>query len=129
MLANTHKLSKCVEEHWRRVSVVSDLTKLQRQDEADLRKQAAAKNLERSKEDVDKGEAWKVVGKRGSKRIQLVQLFKDEIVMETGEVRIRESAVGGSKRARSPHQSPKRPTSRQRIEPGEFGDRLEEVQQ
>ena len=69
VLANAHKLSRCEEEHWKKVSVVSDLTKLQRQDEADLRKQAASKNLERGKEQIDKGEAWKVIGKRGSKRL------------------------------------------------------------
>ena len=125
VLANAYKLSKCSEEQWRKVSVVSDLTKMQRQDEVDLRNQASSKNLERSQEQIDKGEAWKVLGKRGNKRIQLLQLFKDEIVTELGEVR-RKEVVEASKRGRSPEQSPIRPRNRQRIEPGEFGDRAGE---
>ena len=125
ILANAHKLNKCSEEHWRKVSVVSDLTKMQRKDEADLRRQATSKNLTRSQEEIDKGEAWKVVGKRGSKRIQLVQLYQDEIVTETGEVRLREEMRGRTKRGRSPGSSPSGPRTRQRIEPGEFGDRVE----
>ena len=123
VLSNAYKLSRCAEVHWRKVSVVSDLTKMQRREEADLRKEASSKNLIRSKEEIDKGEAWKVVGKRGSKRIQLVQLYKDEVVIETGEVRWREGMEVRSKRGRSPELSPLRPRSRQRIEPGDFGDR------
>ena len=122
VLSNSHKLSHTDEEQWRKISVVSDLTKLQRKEEADLRRQASAKNLNRSKEEVEKGEAWKVVGKRGCKRIQLVQLFRDEIVLETGEVRMKVGTDVGSKRVRSPGQSPLRPRNRQRVEPGEFGD-------
>ena len=122
VLSKSHKLSHWDEEQWRKISVVSDLTKLQRREEAELRKQAAAKNLNRSKEEIEKGEAWKVLGKRGCKRIQLVQLYRDEIVLETGEVRIKVAADVGSKRVRSPGQSPLRPRNKQRIEPGEFGD-------
>ena len=129
VLANTHKLSKCNEELWRKVSVVSDLTKMQRKEESDLRLQASSKNLNRSREEIDKGMAWKVVGKRGCKRIQLVQLFKDEEVLETGEVRVKEMAEGAAKRRRSPEKSPARPRSKQRIEPGNFGDNSEEVRQ
>ena len=124
VLTNSFKLSRHADEHWRKISVVSDLTKLQRKDEADLRILAASKNLERSKEEVDKGQAWKVVGKRGNKRMQMVQLHKEEMVSETGEVRLKERTEGAGKRIRSPGQSPSRPKSRQRVNPGEFGDRV-----
>ena len=129
VLSNAHKLSKCSDEQWRQVSVVSDLTRLQRKDEADLRRQAASKNLERSREEVERGEAWKVIGKRGCKRIQLVQLYQDETVTATGEVRLRDTAEGGTKRGRSPNLSPVWPRNRQRVAPGEFGDRPEERRQ
>ena len=89
-LANAHKLNRCEQEEWRRVTVVSDLTRRQRNEEVDMRKLAASKNLELSREEIDKGEAWKVVGKRGAKRIQLVKLYRDEMVTVTGEVRLRE---------------------------------------
>ena len=85
--------------------------------------------MNRSKEEIDKGEAWKVVGKRGCKRIQLVTLYKEEVVLETGEVRMRDGMEGRSKRLRSPELSPLRPRTRVRIEPGEFGDRPTEISQ
>ena len=123
-LANAHKLNSCQQEEWRRVTVVSDLTRMQRSEEVDMRKLAASKNLDLAREDIDKGEAWKVVGKRGAKRIQLVKLYRDEMVSETGEVRLREdSVVRGGKRGRSPGNSPSQPSSRPRIQPGDFGDR------
>ena len=124
-LANAHKLNRCEQEEWRRVTVVSDLTRRQRNEEVDMRKLAASKNLELSREEIDKGEAWKVVGKRGAKRIQLVKLYRDEMVTVTGEVRLREDmgSVGrGGKRGRSPGNSPTHPSSRPRIQPGDFGD-------
>ena len=129
VLSYAHKLSKCVEDQWRKVSVVSDLTRFQRKDEAELRKQASSKNLQRSREQIDKGEAWKVIGKRGNKRLQLVQLYKDEMVMETGEVRTKETVVVGQKRVRSPEQNLPMPRSRMRVEPAEFGDRPTEMRQ
>ena len=129
ILANVYKLSKCEQEEWRKVTVGSDLTKMQRNDEVELRKLAASKNLVLTKEDIDKGEAWKVVGKRGNKRIQLIRLYRDEMVTETGEVRFRETLAMRGKRGRSPGSSPSLPRSRQRIEPGEFGDREEGADQ
>ena len=125
-LANAHKLNRCEQEEWRRVTVVSDLTRRQRNEEVDMRKLTASKNLELSREEIDKGEAWKVVGKRGAKRIQLVKLYRDEMVAVTGEVRLREgmgSVSRGGKRGRSPGNSPTHPSNRPRIQPGDFGDR------
>ena len=98
---------------------------MQRQDEVDLRKQAASKNLERCQEVIDKGQAWKVVGKRGNKRIQLVELYKDEMVIQTGEVQLKENTEIRRKRGRSPGLTPPRHSSKQRIEPGDFGDGAE----
>ena len=130
VLANVHKLNKCDQEEWRKVTVVSDVTKMQRNDEAELRKLTASKNLLLTQEEIDKGEAWKVVGKRGNKRIQLVRLYRDEMVTETGEVRLREALGVRGKRGRSPGgSSPSQPSSRPRIEPGEFGDREEGADQ
>ena len=123
VLSNVHKLNRCDMDEWRKVTVVSDLTKMQRNDEADLRKLTASKNLDLTQEQIDKGEAWKVVGKRGNKRIQLVRLYRDEMVTEIGEVRLRDALGVMGKRGRSPGSSPSQPTRRQRIEPGEFGDR------
>ena len=39
-------------------------------------------------------------------RIQLVQLYQDEIVTESGEVKLREEMRGRTKRGRSPGSSP-----------------------
>ena len=64
-MANVYKLNKCNQEDWRKITVVSDLTKMQRSEEAELRKLAASKNLVLTQQEIDKGEAWKVVGKRG----------------------------------------------------------------
>ena len=130
VLANAHKLSNCDGEEWRKVTVVSDLTKKQRSEEAELRKLTASKNLLLSQEEIDKGEAWKVVGKRGNKRIQQVRLYRDEVVTQTGEVRLRDAlGEGRGKRVRSPGSSPTQPRSRPRIEPGEFGDSGERADQ
>ena len=41
VLSYAHKLNKCVQEQWRKVTVVSDLTRFQRKDEAELRRQAS----------------------------------------------------------------------------------------
>jgi hypothetical protein len=129
VLANVYKLNKCNQEDWRKITVVSDLTKMQRSEEAELRKLAASKNLVLTQQEIDKGEAWKVVGKRGNKRLQLVRLYRDEMVTETGEVSLREAQGVRGKRGRSPGSSPSQPRTRQRIMPVEFGDREERVDQ
>lgn len=51
------------------VEIGPDLTKKQRQEEADLRKEAAKKNGQLSDEDRAKNLAWLVVGPRGEKRM------------------------------------------------------------
>ena len=118
ILSNVYKLNKSDQESWRRVTVVSDLTRMQRSEEGDMRKLAASKKLISSQEEIDKGEAWKVVGKRGAKRLQLVKLYRDEIVTETGEVKLTQQ-VRGEKRGRSSGNSPSQ-VSRPRIQPENF---------
>ena len=51
VLANTHKLGRCEQEESRRITVLSDLTRMQRNEEV-------------SRVDIDKGEACKTVSKR-----------------------------------------------------------------
>ena len=55
-------------EDWTSVSLVQDLTKKQRQQEQSLRVKCDEKNDERSEEDAKNWE-WKVVGRRGERRI------------------------------------------------------------
>ncbi len=63
---------------WSNVSVISDLTKRQREEEKKMRQEADRLNAERSKED-EKNWLWKVVGRRGERR-----LVKTKPVEETG---------------------------------------------
>ena len=53
-----------------------------------------------------------------------MRLYKDEMVLQSGEVQLKETVENRGKRVRSPGLTPPRRTGRQRIEPGEFGDRL-----
>jgi hypothetical protein len=77
ILDNTRKLSE-KEDVWSNVSVISDLTKRQREEEKKMRQEADRLNAERSKED-EKNWLWKVVGRRGERR-----LVKTKPVEETG---------------------------------------------
>ena len=67
VLANTRKLAQA-EEPWAAVSVVQDLTRLQREEDLKLRKEAEKKNGEMD-DDEKKNWIWKVVGKRGQRRL------------------------------------------------------------
>ena len=51
------------------VGVVPDLTQEQRRDEAELNLTAEKRNAERSEDDMAKNLIWKVVGRRGEKRL------------------------------------------------------------
>ena len=64
-------------ENWTSVTLVQDLTKKQRQQEQSLREKCDAKNEERSEEDAKNWE-WKVVGRRGEKRIAKRDLESEE---------------------------------------------------
>ena len=51
------------------VGIVPDLTKEQRKDEADMAAEAVRRNEGRTEEDLAKNLAWKVVGRKGEKRL------------------------------------------------------------
>ena len=53
---------------WKKVTIVPDLTKLQRKEEDDLRKEASDMNDKMSDEE-SKNFTWKVVGRRGERRL------------------------------------------------------------
>ena len=69
---------------WEEVSIIPDLTKIQREGEKKLRDDAAKRNEERGEE--EKNFEWKVVGLRGERR-----LIKAKAAPQTG----RPAATGG----------------------------------
>ena len=66
VLDNSRKLAE--DDNWKDVSVISDLTKRQREEESKMRQEADRLNGERSEEDA-KNWLWKVVGRRGERRL------------------------------------------------------------
>ena len=66
ILTNTRKLAE--NKEWESVSVIADLTKRQREEETALRTEATRLNTERTAEEAKNWE-WKVVGRRGSRRL------------------------------------------------------------
>ena len=100
---NSWKLSESGDPGIRAVSVVKDLTMKQRLGEKDLLREAARKNCARSQEDLERNLAFKVVGRRGSKREILAPLRLGETINEEGEViwdREDTGAIGGRRMAR-----------------------------
>ena len=78
ILDNAWKLSKEKEgSPWAAVSIVPDLTQLQRKEEESLRTEAKEMNNKLSAEEA-KNCCWKVVGRRGERRIVRVTLGRDE---------------------------------------------------
>ena len=69
-----------------RISVVRDLTARQRGREQEMVREAAKSNLERQQEDIVGNLAFKVVGRRGEKRIIKAPLRRGEVLNELGEV-------------------------------------------
>ena len=68
------------------VSVVRDLTARQRVRKHEMGSEATKSNLERQQEDIEGNLAFKVIGKRGEKRVINAPLRKGEVVNELGEV-------------------------------------------
>ena len=132
VLSSSFKLARARDEVWQKVSIKADLTLKQRNLERELEKTAASKNLSRSKEELEEGRAWKVVGKRGEKVMRLVKLYQEEEVLDNGRVQKKNQAEGGwgqernRKRGRRQSGSPtghSSPASRRaRILPIPFGD-------
>ena len=130
VLSSSFKLARA-KEVWQKVSIRADLTLKQRNMERELEKSTASKNLTRSREEIEEGRAWKVVGKRGEKVMRLVKLYPEEEVLVSGKVQLKEQAEqerGQQNRKRGRRQSgspggSNSPTSRRaRILPSPFGD-------
>ena len=82
VLANTRKLAQA-EEPWVSVSVVQDLTRRQREEDGRLRKQAEEKNTSMDQEEA-KNWIWKVVGRRGQRRLVRARREREEMAPPTG---------------------------------------------
>lgn len=67
ILSNAPKLNK-LQEPMRKISIVKDLTKKQREEEVNLAKEAVDRNSKLSEQDR-KNFQWKVTGKRGERRL------------------------------------------------------------
>ena len=92
------------DEPWCTVKIVNDLTKMQRKEETKLREEVTKKNSERTAEESENWE-WKVVGRRGERRIVKVQL---EETTEEGEPGENSSRGGGRGRGRERPRKSKR---------------------
>ena len=77
------------------MSVVRDLTLKQRDGERELYKEAAKRNLARTQEQCVQNMAYKVVGRRGSKREIFAPLRQGEDINSAGEVVWREEESVG----------------------------------
>ena len=68
ILENAKKLND-EDDPWKKIKIVTDLTKMQRDEEAKMMNDAKEKNEELSEEDKTKNGMYKVVGKRGQRRM------------------------------------------------------------
>ena len=85
-LNEAKKLRNAKEPRLRKIRIEADLTKGQRSNESDLYDQCMQKNLNRSQELIDKGQAFRVVGKKGRKWITEVTLKDKEMVTAEGKI-------------------------------------------
>ena len=83
LLKNARKLADNDVEEWKKVSVVADLTKRQREEENKMRKEAESLNSNRSVDEIKNWE-WKVVGRRGDRH-----LVKMKLQLDTGARKLR----------------------------------------
>ena len=74
------------QNNWSKVKIGPDMTIAQRRTEQKLRQDAKSKNLARTKDQLDKNKGWKVVGRRGQRRLLLVDLEDTETIDEEGQV-------------------------------------------
>jgi hypothetical protein len=78
------------------VDIGPDLTKKQRQEEANMKAEAVRRNMRMEEEDRSKNLAWQVVGPRGEKR--LVKVYVDMEKERQSRARVRAAPRGGSTR-------------------------------
>ena len=69
---------------WKKVSIVQDLTPMQRTEEKSMREDAAKKNSDLTAEDAENWE-WKVVGRRGERRV--VRAAREKVDNSKGSLR------------------------------------------
>ena len=75
VLSNAKKLANKSAE-WKKVSIAADLTKRQREEEKNMREDAKNRNAKRTTNE-EKNWEWKVVGRRGDRRLVKVKLQVD----------------------------------------------------
>ena len=122
VLANSFKLDRYQNEEWRVVNVVADLTYQQRKSETKLKSDAQSKNLERSEEDIRLKKVWKVLGKRGARRLQQVLLRQGELVDQHGNVMEEAGSQDRRKRRFSGGSSPSQGAGKKgKVQAADFG--------
>ena len=82
VLDKSHKLSE-MEDPWSSVHIIRDLTKTQRKEEKEMRIDVDKKNHELSEEEKGNWE-WKVVGRRGERKIVKVEVKEEQLSQEEG---------------------------------------------
>ena len=102
ILKKAPKLKDADEEVLKKVRVEPDLTRAHRQKEFGMWQEARAKNLTRPEEMVEKGMAYKVVGKVGHRWVKAVTLTQGEEVDAEGKIQIQ----GRGKRLRETDGTP-----------------------
>jgi len=101
-----------MDEEFKCISIVADLTQKQRKLEQDMFRKAEKLNLDRTSEQVSKNLVHKVLGRRGERVLRQVELRENEAVNDQGRVVPQDLASAqdreNRKRAasRSPGQSP-----------------------
>jgi hypothetical protein len=96
LLEKAPRLSKDQDEYWRKISVVADLTKKQRELEQSMFKRAEERNLTRSTEEQAKNLCHKVLGRRGERVIRVVELREWEMISGEGKVIHKEESDRGT---------------------------------
>ena len=134
VLAAAPKLAKDEDEYYRKISIKADLTKNQRNEEANLYKQGEEKNLSRSTDQKSKNMAWKVIGRRGERSLKLVEMWEEEEVTVEGKVKRKEGHQEGqweaARKRRRGGSGSKSPGSTRVAKTARFGGRgLEASQQ
>ena len=86
MLQRAPRLSRADEDDLKKIKIIADLTKTQRDMEDALFKKASENNLPRSTDDVAKKLVWKVLGRRGERILRQLEFRDGEEVNEEGRV-------------------------------------------
>ena len=101
VLDKSHKLAD-KEEPWSNVNIIRDLTKTQRKEEKEMRVDVEKKNNELNEDEKGNWE-WKVVGRRGERKVMKVEVKVDETTQE---------AEGSGRRGKGRGRPPGRRTTR-----------------